>query len=128
MRVGGVSKCSDVQSQFLAIGDAAGHCDPLSGLGLYPGMLAAKAASDTIVEALLSETHSIAHFQVAEEKRKKWLLLKQCCQDPNQPPSSRRVRPFFNYCSTHQVTREKGQKHFFASQREKSDQTLSVSD
>ncbi len=61
MRVGGVPRC--VETQFLVLGDAAGQCDPLSGHGIYPAFVAAKAAARTIVECLLSDSLSVAGYQ-----------------------------------------------------------------
>jgi flavin-dependent dehydrogenase len=56
MRVGGVARCAE--TQFLVLGDAAGQCDPLSGHGIYPAFVAAKAAARTIVDSL-----SVAGYQ-----------------------------------------------------------------
>ena len=66
MRVGGLPKIFG--NQFLAIGDAAGQCDPLTGHGILSGMKAAKLAALTIVEVLVDDSVSIAEYQARVER------------------------------------------------------------
>jgi digeranylgeranylglycerophospholipid reductase len=42
----------------IVVGDAAGHAKPLSGGGLYPGLIAARAAAETAAECLEADDFS----------------------------------------------------------------------
>jgi geranylgeranyl reductase family protein len=48
LRLGGVERSTD--RQFMAVGDAAGQTDPLTGEGIHTGMIGGKLAAQTIHE------------------------------------------------------------------------------
>ncbi len=50
LRLGGVERSS--ARQFMAVGDAAGQTDPLTGEGIHTGMIGGRIAAETIVELL----------------------------------------------------------------------------
>ncbi|RMF19762.1 MAG: NAD(P)/FAD-dependent oxidoreductase [Deltaproteobacteria bacterium] len=50
LRLGGVQRSS--ARQFMAVGDAAGQTDPLTGEGIHTGMIGGRIAAETIVELL----------------------------------------------------------------------------
>ena len=58
IRTGGVEKSSAIQ--FMAVGDAAGQTDPLTGEGIHTGMIGSKIAAQTIHEMFAQNDFSEA--------------------------------------------------------------------
>jgi len=56
IRTGGVEK--SYATQFMAVGDAAGQTDPLTGEGIHTGMIGAKIAASTIHEMFANNDFS----------------------------------------------------------------------
>lgn len=56
LRTGGVEKSTD--KQFLAVGDAAGQTDPLTGEGIHTGMIGGKLAALRIHEMIAADDFS----------------------------------------------------------------------
>lgn len=56
--------------RVLIVGDAAGQAKPLSGGGLYTGMVAAKCAADTALECLGRDDFSLTSLSSYEERWK----------------------------------------------------------
>jgi len=68
LRMGGVSK--SYANQFLAVGDAAGQTDPLTGEGIHTGMIAGQLAAKTIHELFERQDFSEAACKIYQ---KRWM-------------------------------------------------------
>jgi geranylgeranyl reductase family protein len=61
IRLGGEARSTD--TQFMAVGDAAGQTDPLTGEGIHTGMIGGKLAAQTIRELFLTGDFSASACQ-----------------------------------------------------------------
>lgn len=68
IRTGGVEK--SYATQFMAVGDAAGQTDPLTGEGIHTGMIGAKIAAQTIHEMYAQNDFS---EKAAAVYQKRWI-------------------------------------------------------
>jgi sulfite reductase alpha subunit-like flavoprotein/flavin-dependent dehydrogenase len=66
LRTGGEERSS--AAQFMAVGDAAGQTDPLTGEGIHTGMIGAKLAALTIHEMYEKDNFSESECQVYHER------------------------------------------------------------
>ncbi len=66
LRTGGVEQSTS--AQFMAVGDAAGQTDPLTGEGIHTGMIGARLAAQTIHEMYESNDFSARACRVYHER------------------------------------------------------------
>ncbi len=66
LRTGGVERSTD--KQFLAVGDAAGQCDPITGEGIHTGMIGGQIAAKRIHEMAEANDYSAAACAVYHEQ------------------------------------------------------------
>jgi NADPH-dependent sulfite reductase flavoprotein alpha-component len=66
LRTGGVDRSTS--KQFMAVGDAAGHCDPLTGHGIHSSMVAGKLAAQRVHEMAEANDFSAEACQVYHQR------------------------------------------------------------
>eukprot|EP00951_Prasinocladus_malaysianus_P043689 scaffold549800_cov46-Prasinocladus_malaysianus.AAC.1 len=68
LRLGGQGIKASYGDHIMICGDAAGHIDPVTGEGIHTGMMAAKAASETILDMVQTGDFSEASGRPYHDK------------------------------------------------------------